>query len=182
VAPAIVGVGTQNYICLPTGDDTFAFTLFTPEATLFDGSNEQLTTHFFGPNPDEKGTIRVAWEDSRDTSTVWAAWVAPSTDPAFVDPHAIPWLLLRKVGDQDGPTGGRTLSVTTFIQRVNSVGHFGRTGRDDRPVLPSGARRPALRVRSRQAGPQPQAAVSCRAASGNPYLLTALRAFTCPWP
>jgi Protein of unknown function (DUF3455) len=48
--------------------------------------------------------------------------VAPSTDPAFVDPHAIPWLLLRKVGDQDGPTGGRTLSVTTFIQRVNTVG------------------------------------------------------------
>jgi hypothetical protein len=77
------GVGTQNYVCLPTGDDTFAFTLFTPEATLFDDLNEQLITHFFGPNPFENGTIRVVWEDSRDTSTVWGKVNASSLDADY---------------------------------------------------------------------------------------------------
>src|SRR6266568_7687087 len=65
------GVGTQNYVCLPSGKD-FKFVLFTPEATLFDEDDRQLTTHYFSPNPIEGGTIRVTWQDSRDTSTVWA--------------------------------------------------------------------------------------------------------------
>jgi hypothetical protein len=46
----------------------------------------------------------------------------PSSDPAFVAPGAIPWLLVGKVGDEDGPTGGDTLSVTTHIHRVNTAG------------------------------------------------------------
>ena len=45
-----------------------------------------------------------------------------STDPAFVEPGAIPWLLVTKVGVQNGPTGGDWLSATTFIQRVNTHG------------------------------------------------------------
>src|SRR5262245_36420993 len=55
--------GTQNYICLPA-DGGFKYVLFTPQATLFDG-DRQLTTHFFSPNPDEGGTIRATWQDSR---------------------------------------------------------------------------------------------------------------------
>ena len=119
------GVGTQNYVCLPSGSG-FAWTLFTPEATLFSDHFKQLTTHFFGPNPNpaDNGAIRAAWQHSRDTSTVWAK-VAPdgsSTDPAFVKPGAIPWLLLEKVGTQEGPSGGDTLTVTTSIQRLNTSG------------------------------------------------------------
>jgi hypothetical protein len=117
-------VGTQNYVCLPSGAG-FAFTLFTPQATLFKDNDKQLTTHFFSPNPFENGTIRAAWQDSRDTSTVWGQ-VKPgnsSTDPAFVAPDAIAWLLVTVVGAQDGPAGGRdTLTATTFIQRVNTSG------------------------------------------------------------
>jgi Protein of unknown function (DUF3455) len=45
-----------------------------------------------------------------------------STDPAFVAPGAIPWLLLTVVGFKDGPTGGDTLSGTKFIQRLNTSG------------------------------------------------------------
>jgi hypothetical protein len=117
------GVGTQNYVCLPSGSG-FAWTLFTPEATLFIDHFQQLTTHFFGPNPAEKGTIRAAWQHSRDTSTVWARMArnGSSTDPAFVKPGAIPWLLLEKVGTQAGPSGGDTLTVTKFIQRLNTSG------------------------------------------------------------
>jgi len=126
------GVGTQNYICLPSGSG-FAWILFTPQATLFTDHHQQVTTHFFSPNPFEKnanpgvvadGIVRATWQDSRDTSTVWGQ-VKPgnsSSDPKFVAPGAIPWLLLDVAGVQDGPTGGHTLTATTFIQRVNTAG------------------------------------------------------------
>jgi len=128
------GKGTQNYICLPCPnpitptaicpDSGFAFTLFTPQATLFNDNDKQVTTHYFSPNPDEGGTIRATWQHSRDTSTVWGQ-VKPghsSSDPHFVAPGAIPWLLVTVVGAQDGPTGGDKLSETTFIQRLNTSG------------------------------------------------------------
>jgi len=124
------GVGTQNYACQPSASiGKVAWTLFTPEATLFGDRDEQLTTHFFGPNPDEPttgpfgpGIIRVAWQDSRDTSTVWGRVLESSLDANFVAPGAIPWLLVEAVGKSDGPTGGNTLSLTTFIQRLNTTG------------------------------------------------------------
>jgi hypothetical protein len=120
------GVGTQNYACQPADSlGRVAWTLFTPQATLFSDQGEQLTTHFSSPNPFEfsptpfaNGLVRVTWQDSRDTSTVWAKAIGVST----VDPAAIPWVLLQKVGVRVGPTGGGTLAVTTFIQRVNTLG------------------------------------------------------------
>jgi hypothetical protein len=125
-------VGTQNYICLPCPNPItplamcpasgFAFALFTPQATLFEDADEQVITHFFSPNPFEKGTIRATWRDSRDTSTVWARVNASSSDPAFVAAAAIPWLLLQVVGAQEGPTGGDALTATTFVQRLKTSG------------------------------------------------------------
>ena len=115
------GVGTQNYICLPSGNGV-KFILFTPQATLFNDLDEQVTTHYFSPNPDEGGsTIRATWQHSQDTSTVWAK-VSPLSRPVIVRPDSVPWLLLETVGVQEGPTGGDTLTPTTFIQRVNTVG------------------------------------------------------------
>ena len=125
-------VGTQNYVCVPSGTSV-RFVLFTPQATLFDEAGEQLTTHYFGPNPAEPNmdpkvtsayTIRAAWQDSKDSSTVWGK-VNPgnsSSDPSYVEPGAIPWLLVTIAGRQDGPSGGDRLSVTTFIQRLNTRG------------------------------------------------------------
>jgi hypothetical protein len=113
------GVGTQNYECQPSASlGQVAWTLFTPQATLFSDLREQLTTHFFSPNPVEDRIVRVTWQDSRDTSTVWAKVVAA----ASVSPDAIAWLKLQAVGAQVGPTGGDTLFPTTFIQRVHTVG------------------------------------------------------------
>jgi hypothetical protein len=114
-------VGTQNYVCLPSGAG-FAWTLFTPQATLFDDAANQVITHFFSPNPAENGTIRATWQHSVDTSAVWAAAVSSSTDPRFVRKGAVPWVLLKEAGVQEGPGGGDTLSVTTFVQRVNTHG------------------------------------------------------------
>jgi hypothetical protein len=125
-------VGTQNYICLPTATGV-GFALFTPQATLYGDNGKQVTTHFFGPNPFEANTnpkvlgehmIRAAWQDSKDTSTVWGM-VQPghsSTDPAYVEPGAIAWLLVTIVGAQDGPNGGDRLSGATYIQRLNTHG------------------------------------------------------------
>ena len=80
------GVGTQNYVCAPTDKVGHVdWILFTPQATLFSDGQLQLTTHFFSPNPDEGGVVRVTWEDSTDTSTVWAKLITPSTDPNFVE-------------------------------------------------------------------------------------------------
>ena len=130
-------VGTQNYVCLPTASGGFAYTLFTPEATLFDDHGKQIITHFFSPNPNPldpntnprvvaDGAIRATWQYS-DTSSVWA-FATPehtattATDPDFVKQGAVAWLLLTVSGTQDGPTGGDTLSDTTFVQRLNTDG------------------------------------------------------------
>jgi hypothetical protein len=124
------GIGTQNYHCSPSGAG-FAWTLFTPEAVLLSDSGRQITSHFFGPNPREpnvdptvtaQGTIRAAWRHSRDSSTVWARAFPPSFDPEFVRPNSVPWLLLETKGTVEGPGGGDTLTRTTFIQRVNTLG------------------------------------------------------------
>jgi Protein of unknown function (DUF3455) len=114
-------IGTQNYICLPS-DSGFAWTFFGPQATLFNDDDKQLITHFLSPNPDESGMARATWQHSRDTSTVWAMMIASSSDPKFVEPGAIPWLLLQVVGAEPGPTGGDRLTKTTFIQRLNTSG------------------------------------------------------------
>jgi hypothetical protein len=114
-------VGTQNYICLPSGS-AFAWTLFGPQATVFNDHDRQVITHFLSANPQEGGLLRATWQHSGDTSAVWAQAIASSSDPSFVAQGAIPWLLLRWVGDQDGPTGGDKLTATTFIQRLNTQG------------------------------------------------------------
>ncbi len=125
-------VGTQNYICLPSGTG-FKFILFTPQATLFDDHEKQIITHYFSPNLSPiqleiRGTIRATWQDSKDTSTVWAK--LHQNGAATVDPNAIPWLLLDVVGAQDGPTGGDTLTDTTFVQRLNTSGGLAPSGCD----------------------------------------------------
>lgn len=123
------GVGTQNYICKPSGTGV-KYILFTPQATLFkDNDDRQIITHFFSPNPSEpntdatvvaNGAIRVTWQ-ARDSSIVWAKVHQPD-GTLIVNQDAVAWLLLDVVATQDGPTGGKTLSDTTFIQRVNTTG------------------------------------------------------------
>lgn len=116
-------VGFQNYVCQPVSGG-FGWTLYTPQAILFNGANKQVSTHFFSPNPMEPGSFRPTWVDSRDSSTVWARLKsgASTTDPAYVEPGAIAWLTLEVLHTQPGPDGGDRLTVTTFIQRLNTSG------------------------------------------------------------
>ena len=128
--------GTQDYICLPCPNlittaatcpaSGFAWAFVEPQATLADDHDEQIITHFLSPNPDESDTpARPTWQDSNDTSTVWAKKIASSSDPgsdsSVVAPGAIPWFLLQVVGSQTGPTGGTTLTAATYVQRLNTA-------------------------------------------------------------
>ena len=119
-------VGTQNYVCSVTRSGALDWTFLGPQATLFLTANgrpvRQIMTHFLSQNPDEAETLRPTWQDSGDSSAVWAVSIASSQDPAFVSADAIPWLLLEVVGDRRGPTGGKGLTRTTFIQRLNTTG------------------------------------------------------------
>ena len=130
--------GTQNYVCAPSAASNtgVAYALFTPEATLYNDDGDQRITHFFSPNPDPRdpntsaavvadGAIRATWVDSKDGSSVWAKLHtnAQGVNGAITpDQSAVAWLLLDKVGDEDGLTGGNILSKTTQIQRLNTTG------------------------------------------------------------
>lgn len=113
--------GTQGYICQPSSAG-FAWAFVKPQATLFDDNHEQIITHFLSANPDENGTPRASWQHSQDTSHVWAKMTASSSDPAFVEANAIPWFLLQVVGKKPAPSGGDTLTASTYIQRLSTSG------------------------------------------------------------
>jgi Protein of unknown function (DUF3455) len=134
-------VGTQGYICLPTspGASTASWTVkgARPEATLFlsfFGQDFQIITHFLSPdtNPNKAAPKPLAfgnatWQSSFDSSKVWAAVLNQNSIPAGSDPScpnagSIACLLLESIGSEQGPTGGDTLSKTTFVQRLNTKG------------------------------------------------------------
>jgi len=117
--------GTQNYVCLPgKNKNDVAWRFLGPQATLFTGggADQQVTTHFLSVNPVEVTVARPTWQHSLDTSRVWGKVRSSSTDPNYVAPGSIPWLLLEAGGTQAGPDGGGIMTQTTFIQRVNTSG------------------------------------------------------------
>jgi hypothetical protein len=122
--PYLVGhaIGTQNYVCLPNASGGYAWVQYGPQATLFDDHGGQIATHFLSPNPDEAETPRATWQHSRDTSAVWAKQAGITTDSTYVQPGAIPWLLLSVVGRSTGVEGGGRLTDTVYIQRLHTSG------------------------------------------------------------
>src|SRR6266496_3738636 len=131
-------VGTQGYVCLPKGTGaSWTVKGARPEATLFTtvfGKDFQIITHFLSPdtNPNEAAPNPLAfgnatWQSSFDSSKVWAQVLHQNAIPGGSDPscpntNSIACLLLQSIGSQEGPTGGKLLSKTTFIQRLNTKG------------------------------------------------------------
>ena len=131
-------LGTQGYVCLPKGAGaSWTVNNARPEATLFTsffGRDLQIITHFlspdtnpneFAPNPLPFGS--ATWQNSLDSSMVWAQVLHSNAIPAGSDPScpnagAISCLLLQSIGSQKGPAGGRFMTQTTFIQRLNTNG------------------------------------------------------------
>ena len=113
-------VGAQGYVCVLNGT-AYQWSAFGPQATLFNGEGQQILTHVLSPTPYSLQPA-ATWQHSRDSSGVWGQMLASATDPVFVAPGAIPWLLLEAAVVADGPTGGDKLLATRFIQRVNTVG------------------------------------------------------------
>src|SRR5262245_51375501 len=124
--PFLIGhaFGTQDYVCAASGQGV-AFVLTTPEAVLFDNPARRIINHFFSPNPDEGGTIRAAWQSTRNSSVIWAKLDVAATfqsDPDFVAPDAIAWLRLSRAGVLEASGHGDNLAEATFVQRINTVG------------------------------------------------------------
>ncbi|HYZ72698.1 MAG TPA: DUF3455 domain-containing protein [Chthoniobacterales bacterium] len=129
-------VGTQGYVCLPSGSGaSWTVNNARPQATLFTnafGLAFQLITHFLSPveNPNDVGPKPprfgdVTWQSSLDSSRVWAQptnAIHAGSDPSCPNTGAIDCLLLQTIGSDQGPTGGATLTKTTFIQRLNTKG------------------------------------------------------------
>jgi hypothetical protein len=132
--------GTQGYVCLPTsaGASTASWTVngARPEATLFAnlfGKEVQILAHFLSPdtNPNQNAPNPLpfgspTWQSSIDSSRGWGQVL--HSIPAGSDPvscpntGAIPCLLLQSIGTDQGPTGGKLLVKTTFMQRLNTRG------------------------------------------------------------
>jgi hypothetical protein len=139
-------VGTQGYVCLPKGTGaSWTVNGARPEATLFTtvyGQDFQIITHFLSPdtNPNEAAPNPVpfgsaTWQSSFDTSKVWAqvplsnsttppspASIPAGSDPSCPNTGSIACLLLQSIGSLQGPTGGKLLTQTTFVQRLNTKG------------------------------------------------------------
>jgi hypothetical protein len=138
--------GTQGYVCLPKGTGaSWTVKPARPEATLFTsffGQDFQIITHFLSPdtNPNEFASNPVpfgsaTWQSSFDSSKVWAqvplsnsttppspASIPAGSDPSCPNTGSIACLLLQSIGTQQGPTGGKILAKTTFVQRLNTKG------------------------------------------------------------
>ncbi len=139
-------VGTQGYVCLPKGTGaSWTVKGARPEATLFTtvfGKDFQIITHFLSPdtNPNEAAPNPLpfgsaTWQSSFDSSKVWAqvplsnlttppspASIPAGSDPSCPNAGSIACLLLQSIGNQQGPTGGKLLAKTTFVQRLNTKG------------------------------------------------------------
>ncbi len=130
------GVGTQGYVCLPKdGGASWTVNGARPEATLFAnifGEPVQIITHFLSPdtNPNENAPNPVpfgsaTWQSSFDSSKVWAqkfSSITAGSDASCPNAGAIDCLLLQSIGTEKGPTGGKIMTKTTFIQRLNTKG------------------------------------------------------------
>jgi uncharacterized protein DUF3455 len=128
--------GAQGYVCLPSANGT-SWTAGSPrpEATLFShvlGEFVQIITHFVSPvehpnkfSPDPPRLGDATWQSSFDSSRVWAQKiekVAAGTDQSCPNSGSIDCILLQVTGEAEGPTGGKSLTKTTFIQRLNTSG------------------------------------------------------------
>ncbi len=130
------GVGTQGYVCLPTATGaSWTVNGARPEATLFTsflGQEFQIITHFLSPNtnpnefaPNPLPFANATWQSSLDSSAVWAQVqhsITAGSDASCPNTGSISCLLLQVIGARKGPSGGKSLTPTTFIQRLNTAG------------------------------------------------------------
>jgi hypothetical protein len=128
--------GTQGYVCLPTAS-TVSWTVDAsrPQATLFTyafGDAFQIITHFLSPDTNPNAFApsplpfgNATWQSSFDSSKVWGQTLASITagsDASCPNAGSIPCLLLQVIGSEQGPTGGKLMTKTTYVQRLNTNG------------------------------------------------------------
>ena len=128
---------SQGYVCLPTSTVALpGHHPARPEATLFAdffGQHVQIITHFPSINANPKRALLAPfpkWQRNMAEFPRYQQGVGDGsgnrcagTDPASCpNSGSIQCLLLQSVGNQQGPTGGKLLAKSTFIQRLNTKG------------------------------------------------------------
>ena len=96
--------GDQIYTCKAEASNGFAWTLQSPEATLFDSEGKPVGKHLAGPT--------WKWMDGSEAKAKLAA-SAPSPEP-----DSIPWLLLTAIDHK----GSGVMRRVASIQRLHTVG------------------------------------------------------------
>ncbi|PYT31986.1 MAG: hypothetical protein DMG58_11105 [Acidobacteria bacterium] len=103
--------------------------------TSFFGQDFQIITHFLSPDTNHNDAApkpllfgSATWQSSFESSKVWAQVLngnsipASASEPSCPNAGSIACLLLQSIGSQQGPTGGKILANTTFVQRLNTKG------------------------------------------------------------
>jgi hypothetical protein len=128
--------GTQGYVCLPTATGaSWTVNASRPQATLFAnflGQSVQIISHFLSPNtapnqfaPNPLAFGNPTWQCTLDSSKVWAQSlqsIGGGSDASCPNAGAIGCLLLQVIGADPGPRGGKIMTKTTYIQRLNTDG------------------------------------------------------------
>ncbi len=110
-----IGTGTQNYMCKVNSTDAgapYTWQLVTPEANLTDCHNTVIGHHFAS----EGGANFPEWQTNDGTYVVGSKKAAFTPDGGST---SIAWLLVAAV---DGGGGSSVLSMTDYIQRLNTDG------------------------------------------------------------
>jgi hypothetical protein len=128
--------GTQGYVCLPTSTGaSWTVNGSRPEATLVAGDighKGQIINHYLSPNtnpnefaPQQLPFGSATWQSAMDGSKVWGQMlnaIPAGADPGCPNNGAISCLLLQAIGSEPGPHGGKFMTRTSFIQRLNTQG------------------------------------------------------------
>ena len=110
-----IGTGTQNYMCKVNTSGTgaaYTWQLVTPDATLTDCHNTVIGHHFAS----EAGATFPEWQTVDGTYVIGTKVKSFTPDGGSA---SIAWLLVAAV---DGGGGSSPLSMTDYIQRLNTDG------------------------------------------------------------
>ena len=136
-------VGTQGYVCLPTANGTLrgpsmALGRKPPFLRASSGRTSRSSRISSAPIPTPTSTRlsrspsptrrgRVPSTAARcghrlGRSRTPSPLIPAGSDPSCPNAGAIACLLLQSIGSLQGPTGGKVMTQTTFVQRLNTAG------------------------------------------------------------
>ena len=115
-------IGTQAYVCVRSDPDRIPLLdILRTAGDLVQRPRAANHHPLSEPQPGRGTTYLVRLGSTHVTPALYGPCRC-RMPPSPVAPGAIPWLLLKVVGAEPGPTGGQRLTRTKYIQRLNTSG------------------------------------------------------------